>query len=334
MKVFLTGATGFIGRHLARALVAGGHHVRALVRNPGAADDLREDGVEICPGDIRDKASVRAGMTGAEGVYHVAAWYKVGEGTLDVAREINVGGTRNVLECARDLAVHKIVYTSSIAIYSDTHGHTVDESSPCAGPYNSVYEQTKAEAHREVAVPMMAEGLPLVVVLPGVVYGPGDRSPIRDSFVMFLQRRLPVLPRGTVYCWAHVDDTVAGHIQAMARGRTGESYIIAGPVCEFARVFEIASGRLDIPAPRMRLGGDTLRRVAKVTGAIERLVPWLPAAYRAEALRSVAGTTSIASSAKAEAELGWAPRPLETGLIETLEDEMRTLGIARRQPGE
>lgn len=328
MNIFVTGATGFIGGRLARALVAGGHHVRALVRDPGKAGELAAAGVELCPGDVRDRPSVRQAMRGAAAVYHVAAWYKVGSGDAREAHEINVDGTRNVLETMRELEVPKGVYTSTIAIYSDTRGHTVDEDTVFDGPFNSVYEQTKAAAHHQVALPMMAEGLPLVVVMPGVVYGPGDHSPIRDSFVMFLQRKLPVLPRGTVYCWGHVDDTVAAHLLAMERGRPGQAYITAGPVCEFARVFEIASAKTSIPAPRMRLGGDTLRKLAKVTGAIERMVPWLPASYRAESLRSVAGTTSIASSAKAERELQWQARGLEVGLAETLEYEMRALGIS------
>jgi nucleoside-diphosphate-sugar epimerase len=328
MKIFVTGATGFIGGRLARELVGAGHQVRALVRDPAKARALEQAGVELCPGDIRDRESVRRAMHGSDALYHVAAWYRVGSPDVAEAREINVDGTRNVLETMRQLGIPKGVYTSSIAIFSDTHGHTVDEDTVFRGPYNSVYEQTKAAAHYDVALPMMAEGLPLVVVMPGVVYGPGDHSPIRDSFVMFLQRKLPVLPRGTVYCWGHVDDTVRAHLLAMERGRVGEAYITAGPICEFARVFEIAAAKTSIPAPRMRLGGDTLRRLAKVTGAIERMVPWLPASYRAESLRSVAGTTSIASSAKAERELQWQARGLEVGLVETLEYEMRALGLS------
>ncbi len=330
MNIFVTGATGFIGGRLARELVAAGHRVRALVRDPDKARDLAAAGIELCPGDIRDKASVHRGMTGATQVYHVAAWYRIGSGDPREAREINVDGSRNVFEAMRELGVAKGVYTSTIAIFSDTHGHTVDEDTSFAGPYNSIYEQTKAAAHHEVAVPMMADGLPLVVVMPGVVYGPGDHSPIRDSLVLLLRGKLPVLPRGTVYCWGYIDDTVRAHILAMERGRIGQSYVIAGPVFEFARVFEIAAARASIPPPRFRLGGEALRKLATATGMLERVVPWVPASYRAESLRSVAGTTSIASSAKAQRELQWEPRGLEEGLVETLAYEMRALGITAR----
>jgi nucleoside-diphosphate-sugar epimerase len=326
MRVLVTGATGFIGGRLTRQLIDAGHTVRALVRDPARAAGLGT--AELVAGDIRDRASVRAAMKDAEQVYHVAAWYKIGADDAGQAYDINVVGTRNVLELMREHGVKKGVYTSTIAIYSDTHGHTVDETSPSSGPYNSVYERTKAIAHNEVALPMMAEGLPLVVVQPGVVYGPGDRSAIRDTFVMYLQRRLPVVPKGTTYCWAHVDDTARAHVLAMDKGRTGEAYIVAGQVCELARVLEIAAKFTGIAAPKLRLGPDALRFAAKMAGLAERVIPRLPATYREEALRSVAGTTSIASSTKAERELGWDPRPLEAGLRETMLFEMHELGMS------
>jgi len=326
MRVLVTGATGFIGGRLTQALIAAGHTVRVLVRDPSRAAGLA--GAETVTGDIRDRASVRAAMVGAEQVYHVAAWYKIGADDAGQAYDINVVGTRNVLELMREHGVAKGVYTSTIAIYSDTRGHTVDETSPSSGPYNSVYERTKAIAHNEVALPMMAEGLPLVVVQPGVVYGPGDRSAIRDTFVMYLQRKLPVVPKDTTYCWAHVDDTVHAHMQAMERGRAGESYIVAGQVCELSRVFEIAATFTGVAAPKLKVGSDALRFAAKVAGFAERVIPHMPSSYREEALRSVAGTTSIASSSKAARELGWNPRPLEAGLRETMQFEMRELGMA------
>lgn len=325
MQVFVTGATGFIGGRLARALVAGGHRVRALVRDAAAAAPLRAAGIETHEGDIRDRGSVREAMRGAERLFHVAAWYHIGSDDAGQAHDVNVVGTRNVLEIMRELGVTRGVYTSSIAIYGDTHGRTVDEDSPCNGPFNSVYEETKALAHREVVLPMMAEGLPLRVVLPGVVYGPGDHSPIRESLVMLLQRKLPVAPRRTTYCWGHVDDTVDAHLRAMERGRDGECYIAAGSVCELSRVFEIAAARAGVPAPRLQLDGKTLRTLAKASDALQRFVPRMPSAYRGESLRSVAETTSIASSAKAQRELDWQARGLDVGLAEWVDHERSLL---------
>ncbi|MBX7081077.1 MAG: NAD-dependent epimerase/dehydratase family protein [Nannocystaceae bacterium] len=327
MQVFVTGATGFIGGRLARALVAAGHRVRALVRDPVAAQGLAQAGIELHAGDIRDRGSVREAMRGADRVVHTAAWYRIGSDDAAQAHDINVVGTRNVLEMMREHAVPRGVYTSSIAVYGDTQGRTVDEATPITGPWNSTYERTKALAHTEVALPMMAEGLPLVTLLPGVVYGPGDHSPIRDSLVQLLQKRLPVAPRNTTYCWAHVDDTAAVHVHALEHGRTGECYIVAGAVCELLRVYELAAAQAGVPAPRLHPSGKTLRTLARASDALARFVPQLPAAYRGESLRSVAETTSIASSAKAGRELGWRPRGLELGLRETVEHE---LGLLRR----
>jgi len=134
---FLTGATGFVGGALARQLRAAGHDVRALVRTPAKAQDLAAIGVTLHRGDVTDKESMRAPMTGVDGVFHVAGWYKVGICDRAAAVGINIDGTRNVLELKRELRIPKGVYTSTLAVNSDTRGHVVDwtrrsESEPFA----------------------------------------------------------------------------------------------------------------------------------------------------------------------------------------------------------
>src|SRR6185503_15123893 len=120
--------------------------------------------------------------------------------------------------------------------------------------------------------PMMRAGLPLVIVQPGIVYGPGDTSSLRRSLVQYLQRRLPMLPKGTAYSWGHVEDTARGHIQAMERGAPGESYIIAGPAHTLREAFEIAERVTGIPAPRLQAPPGLLRGVSAVMGRIERVL--------------------------------------------------------------
>lgn len=327
MKYFITGATGFIGGRIAQQLIAAGHEVVALVRSKSKAADLAKLGVQLAEGDITDKESMRQPMTGVDGVFHVAAWYKIGERDKSVAETINVGGTRNVLELMRDLNVPKGVYTSTLAVNSDTGGKVVDESYRFTGEHLSEYDHTKWRAHYEIAVPMIQAGLPLVIVQPGVNYGPGDTSAIADVLRQYLTGKLPMVPDQTAYCWAHVDDTARGHIQAMERGRVGESYFIAGPVHTLFDALQIAERITGIKAPRIKAAPGMLKAMSAVMGLIETVIP-ISGQYSSETLRVSAGATYLGSSAKAERELGFSARPLEEGLRETLAHEMKLLGLA------
>jgi nucleoside-diphosphate-sugar epimerase len=320
----VTGGTGFIGGELVRQLRALHHDVVVLARDPSKGAALAALGATLHPGDVTDKASMRPGMAGADVVFHVAAWYKLGKREGRRAWQINVDGTRNVLELLDELHIPKGVYTSTIGIFSDTHGRIADESYRFAGPYYSEYERTKAAAHYEVALPMIERGLSLVIVMPGLVYGPGDTSGVRKMLVKYLERTLPMVPRGASQCWAHVEDVARGHILAWEKGRAGQSYIIAGPRHTFAEALAIAEKITGIPAPRRQLGPSTLKILAGMMKVVGAVVP-LPDDYQYETLRTVAGTTYVADNSKARRELGYDPRPLETGLRQTLEHERALL---------
>lgn len=317
MHVFITGATGFIGGHLARSLVARGDRVTALVRDPSRAQDLVERGIQLATGDITDKDSMRPAMSGADGVYHVAGWYKVGVHDPETAYAVNVDGTRNVLELMSELGISKGVYTSTLAANGDTDGRVLDEKSLFQGHPMSLYDRTKRIAHAQVAGPMMADGLPLVVVLPGLVYGPGDGSDSGDALRDYLAGDLPALPTGTAACWAHVDDIVDGHILAMDLGRPGQDYIIAGPCHTFIEAFDTAESICGVAAPKMHIPGWALRWLSWPAWVVERFRP-LPPRYTFEGLRVQGGTTYLGSNEKAAVELGYQPRNLETGLRQSL----------------
>ncbi|MCC6612690.1 MAG: NAD-dependent epimerase/dehydratase family protein [Anaerolineae bacterium] len=325
MRYLVTGATGFIGGGLARELIKRGHQVVTVARSPGKAGDLAALGVEIHQGDITDKNSLRGPMTGVDGLFHVAGWYKVGARDKSMAYDINVNGTRNVLEVMRDLAIPKGVYTSTLAIYGDTHGAIVDESAPQPRTFEIEYDRTKSLAHFEVALPMMRDGLPLVIVQPGLVYGPGDTSIMRQSFLMYLQRKLPVVSTVAAYTWAHVDDIVEGHILAMDKGVPGETYIIGGEVKSMADALVVAERATGVPVSGMRVGALPLSIVTAIMSAVEKIVP-VPETMSSDTLRSI-NATYTGSNAKARRELGYDPRPLEAGLRQTLTHEMRLLGM-------
>lgn len=228
MNYFLTGATGFIGGRVAQQLVEAGHRVTAMVRNPEKAQDVARLGVTISKGDVTDKESMRAPMQGADGVFHIAGWYKIGGRDKQAGTAINIDGTRNVLELARELAIPKTVYTSTLAVNSDTHGKLVDETYRYTGPHLTEYDRTKWAAH-QIAEQFIAQGLPLVIVMPGLVYGPGDTSSVRTTFIQYLQRKLPMMPRQTAFSWAYVDDIARGHILAMERGKPGKATLLLAP---------------------------------------------------------------------------------------------------------
>ena len=321
MRYFLTGATGFVGGHVAQQLLAAGHAVNALVRSPAKAAALAQQGAKLFPGDITDPASLRAPMAGVDGVFHIAGWYKVGQRDSSEAHAINVDGTRNVLEAMRDLNIPKGVYTSTLAVFSDTHGKKPDETFRFTGTHLSVYDQTKAEAH-EVAESFIRAGLPLVIVQPGLIYGPGDPSSLGRAIRQFLKRELPAIPAGTTFCWAHVDDVAQGHILAMEKGRPGESYILAGPCHRSTEFFDLAAEITGVPAPRMRMQPAMMKFMAALMGVVEKVAP-VPESYTSEFLRVNAGTTYMGDNAKARRELGYNPRPLREGAEEMLREEIK-----------
>jgi nucleoside-diphosphate-sugar epimerase len=313
MRYAITGATGFVGGALARQLRGAGHEVRALVRDPSRADALTGLGVELVPGDLADAAALDRLCADVDGLFHVAGWYKLGQRNPSVGDRVNVEGTRTVLAAAQRAGVPKVVYTSTLAVNSDTHGEVHDEAYRHTGAFTTHYDRTKAEAHR-VAERFAADGLPVVIVSPGVVYGPGDTAQTGALLARVVAGKRPQVPAGGEGCWAHVDDVAAGHLLAMERGVPGETYMLAGARTTLAealrRVATIAGTKGPVVLP-----DRVVRATASVAGAVGRVVP-LPPDFAAETMRASLATY-LGSPAKAERELGWRARSLDTGLRQT-----------------
>jgi nucleoside-diphosphate-sugar epimerase len=226
----------------------------------------------------------------------------------------------------RDLRIPKGVYTSTLAIFSDTKGQLVDENYRHNGPWLSNYDRTKWEAHYEVALPMIQQGLPLVIVQPGLVYGPGDASAVHQTMVQYLKRKLPLVPKKTAFNWTHVEDAARGHLLALERGKPCETYIIAGSAHTLIEALDLAQTITGIPAPRFRASPALMKGLATLMRIAGSVVS-LPAAYTAEGLRVSAGSTYLGDNSKARRELGFRTRPLEEGLRQTLLHEMAALNI-------
>jgi nucleoside-diphosphate-sugar epimerase len=326
MKAFVTGGSGFIGQHVVQKLVARGETVHALARSEESANLLRQLGATVFMGDITDAASLRPAMEGCDLVFHIAAWYKLGAPDWMAAEAINVGGTRRVLRLAHELGIPKIVYTSTVAVFGDTQGQLVDETYYKEGPFLTEYDRTKWLAHYKVALPLIEKGAPIVIVMPGAVYGPGDTSFVGQTMRMFY-RGLPILPGSDLtVTYAHVEDIAAGHLLAADKGQVGESYILTGPAIPLNEMVDFWAHLIGRKPPSLRLAGRPLRKFAPIVGVLGSVLP-LPTLFSEEAVGSL-GASYMARSDKARAELGWTTRPLQTGLLETFD------WIARTEPEE
>ncbi|MCW2616778.1 MAG: NAD-dependent epimerase/dehydratase [Frankiales bacterium] len=314
--MFLTGGTGFLGSAVARLLVERGDSVKALVRDPSRAGRLRELGCEVVEGDLSDEGALVAALRGCTALVHGAGLYAVGvpDSRRDDLVDTNVRGTERMLGAALTAGIHKAVHVSSVVVFGDTAGRVVDETwtRDPALPWSSVYEETKAVAHGR-AQDLSARGLPLSIVQPGLVYGPGDPSDVGQLLQHLLDGRLNALPfpeLGVVP--VHRDDAAEGVVAVLDKGVPGESYVLAGdPVRLRDLVAALAelSGRRP---PRFTVPSALLKALSPL-GAIAGPALGLPPNL-AELVRCSHGVTFWASSDKAARELGWHPRSLSDGL--------------------
>ena len=318
MKVFLTGGTGFIGKPLLKMLVARGDEVWALARSGSSAATVEALGARAVRGDLDDVDVLRAAMTGCDVVFHVAGWYRLGGNDPARMYGTNVRGARNVLQTAFEVGVPRIIHTSSVAVNGDTRGQLVDETFCQDGPFLTDYDRSKWQAHYEVALPLIRQGAPIIIVMPGVVYGPGDHSLVGEFLRWFWRGWLPVLPGPeTMLAYTYVADVAEGLILAADKGRLGESYCIAGPALTMAEWIGVASEISGKRAPLFSVSAARLLPLMPVIGALEKVIR-LPMLISRDSV-AILGASYIARADKARTELGWAPRPLREGLRETLD---------------
>ena len=321
MKVFVTGATGFIGGHVVRRLAERGDEVVALVRDPSRASDL-PGGPTLVEGDLSDERAIRKGMEGADAVIHGAAIYKVGipKGERAEMHDANVGGTERVLRAALDARIPKVVYISTVAAFGNTHGEVVDEDYRHPGTeFTSYYEQTKYEAH-QVAKRLIEEGLPAVIVQPGGVYGPDDHSAVGQTIHQFMDGKLPLLPFPELGLnMVHVDDVADGVLLALDKGQVGEAYVLGGEITTMRGVIDTTARVADRKPPRGNMPTGMLKMMTPI-GPVVGKVMGQPPNLR-ELISSADGVTFWARHDKAMQELGYSPRSLETGLRDTLRAE-------------
>lgn len=324
MEYFVTGGTGFIGSHLVDELVVDGHDVVVLTRSRSNATALPDE-VEVVEGDVTEKETMRDGMADVDGVFHLAAWFQIGPGPWneEMARQINVEGTRNVLELMDELDVPKGVYVSTIGVYGNTDGEVVDESYRPPNDFPSIYQETKWRAHYEVADPMIEDGLPLVIATLGAIFGPGDKDyggTPRTAFTDYLDGELPIVPSDFVLSIDYVDDTVSNIYRGMQVGEPGEEYIVASDPRPLIEPFEIAEDLTGIEAPRP-VTGTVFRWLGHAMSGVESFTR-PPPGYESEFLHFMSSGRVLVDNTKAERELGIEHRPIRGAVREYLEWEL------------
>jgi dihydroflavonol-4-reductase len=321
MRAFVTGATGFIGGRLAAKLRERGDHVVALVRTPAKAGDLADMGCESVSGDLGDEEAIRSAVDGCDAVFHVAAMYEVGvpASARPALWDANVEGTRRVLHAAENAGVARIVYVSTGNVFGNTHGKIVDETyrRDLDEGFLSTYDETKFRAH-ELAQAYIAKGAPIVIAMPGGVYGPGDTSALGKYMDMFLTGKMKLLmfPE-TGFNLVHVDDVADGILLVQDKGRTGESYALGGEIRTNGQLIETLGRLTGRKVPRRKLPSGLVKMGIPFGPLIGKVMNQGP--NLRELIRTADGVTFWFTDEKARRELGYAPRDLETGLRQTLE---------------
>jgi dihydroflavonol-4-reductase len=328
VRVVVTGATGFIGSHVARLLAERGDELVLGVErgsNDEAIADL--DGRRVTL-DVLDRRSVRRALAGAERVFHCAGMTSVRPEDAERVFEVNVGGTKLVMEECLRAEVARVVYTSSAAVVGPApHGKTADETQLfTAGRLGIPYVNSVHEAEVE-AMRAAARGLPVVCVNPTIVFGPGDVHVTSTRLVRsFLLRRIPIYTDGAVNV-VDVRDVADGHLLADESGAVGERYILGGRNFTFDRLFADL-GRLSGVEPPVKLGSVPARAAARVLQAAGRAGP-----LSANEVRAASQWWTYRST-KARRELGWRARPHEETLEATvawhMEREHERIARSRR----
>jgi dihydroflavonol-4-reductase len=255
MKALVTGATGFVGGAVARALVRRGIDVRVMARSGSDLQNLRGLPHELVTGDLRDQASLRSALTGCSQLYHVAAHYALWAKDPSIFYDVNVIGTKNLLEAARDVGTERIVYCSTIgAIGLPPSGGLGTEETPVSlEQMAGHYKRSKYLAEQEV-LKLARAGLPVVIVNPSAPVGAADVKPTPTGQIVvdFMKGRMPAYIE-TGLNIVDVDDVAAGHLLAMEKGRTGERYILGGKNLMLREVLEILSRLSGVKAPTIKL---------------------------------------------------------------------------------
>ena len=314
MKALVTGANGFTGSHLVKALQQRGDSVVGLVRKSSDLTRLKDTGIQLVVGDITDRNALRQAMQDVDKVFHTAAFVELGLVDAEKMERVNVEGTQAVLEVAKEMEVSKMVYCSTIGIYGDTKGEVIDETfERTQENFSSAYDSTKYEA-QQLVDNYAVIGFPVVSVMPSGIFGADDPH-FGPVFKLFLQGKLKLWAGGDRMTGiVHVDDLVSAMILAAEKGERGEHYIISAGEIPSREMFEIISEQTgistptEVPQPIVRLAGNILNPIGS-------LLSWNPPIGK-ERVHYLYDRCVRVDATKAREQLGWQPRSVSQTLQE------------------
>ncbi len=320
MKVFITGATGFIGGHLVRRLAGTEHEMRCLVRDTSLTDDIERHGAEFCIGDVSDRSRLVGGMSGCEYLVHLANVYSMWERDRSVYRSVNVEGTLNVMESALEAGISKAVHVSTAGVFGKPTDSPFNEMSSVGPRRFSEYTQTKYEGDLIAWDLFERRGLPLVVIYPGAVLGPGDTKPTGRYIKDMAARRMPVrVYDNVVMTYVHVRDVAEAIVRVLERnGTVGEKYLIGDSRLSFRELNEIVSDVSGAPPPAICLPGFLVTLTSRILTSMSAVTGRPPAWGMSVDQANMAREGFIFDGSKAEKSLGIRYTPIRVAVEEAL----------------
>lgn len=319
MKIFVTGGTGFIGKKAVERLIDSGHECVCLIRNPKKQAVLNNLGVKFAKGNVTDKQSLVEGMQGCDAVVNLANVFSLWEPDVSLYEEVNIGGTRNVMEAALQAKVQKVIHVSSIVTWGKSTDSPFNEKSP-VGEHTSEYARTKYEGHLIAWDIHRKQGLPLVMIYPCAVTGANDPKPLGDHIKLLINRKMPI--RGlesSVLTYVHVEDVAEAIVRALEKeGNIGEGYIIGKEQCSVGEINKWVSEISGVPLPFISIPDFIVRMNAYFLTALANLTKRPPAwGLSSDSVRNVL-TNLRADGSKAERELGLSYKPVRQAIEECI----------------